>query len=436
MNQLVKPKKGFKFEKWLFGKEIEIPEEWERVTLIEKCESKPKYGANVSAIEKNPELPRYIRITDLNDDGSLRDEEWKSIPEEDAKDYILNENDILFARTGATVGKTFLYQKTHGRCAFAGYLIRFKPEDKKLEPKFLFYWTHSKYYWSWLSSIKTQGVQPNVNAEQYSDMPLLCPPLPEQQKISEIISRVDQLIISTQNVIEQTRLLKRGIMQKLLSKGIGHKKFKKIKWLFGKELEIPDEWNIKKIEEIGEIVSGGTPDSTNKNYWSGEILWAIPTDITKIKSNFIEDTERKITKQGLDNSSAKLLPVGAILITSRATIGECVITLKQISTNQGFQNLICNKNFDNFFIYYLIKYYQNNFLRVSQGTTFLEISKTEIKKILLPVPNSKDEQQKIATILSNIDSQITTQSQYKEKLERLKISLMQKLLTGEVRVKV
>ena len=202
---------------WLFGKEIEIPEEWERSKLIEKCVNKPEYGANTSAIKKDLKLPRYIRITDLNDDGTLRDLEWKSISEEDAKDYILNENDFLFARTGATVGKTFLYQKNNGRCAYAGYLIRFKPDSKNLNPRFLFELTHSKLYWIWLLSIQTWGVQPNVNAEQYSNMPLLLPPLPEQQKIASILSNTDEKIQSYKQYKEKLQRLKKSLMQKLLT---------------------------------------------------------------------------------------------------------------------------------------------------------------------------------------------------------------------------
>ena len=207
----------FKKVKWLFGKEIEIPEEWKYVKLIEKCSGKPEYGAGISAIEKNLKLPRYIRITDLNNDGSLRNSEWKSISEKDSKGYILNEGDILFARTGATVGKTYLHRKNNYKYAFAGYLIRFKPDDQNLDCEFLFNLTHSKFYWSWLTSIQTWGVQPNVNAEQYSNMPILLPPLPEQQKIASILSGVDAYIQKSQEYKEKLDILKRGLMQKLLT---------------------------------------------------------------------------------------------------------------------------------------------------------------------------------------------------------------------------
>ena len=214
-------------------------------------------------------------------------------------------------------------------------------------------------------------------------------------------------------------------------------KFKKVKWLSGKEIKIPEEWEIKKLDEIGKIIGGGTPDSTNKEYWSGNILWATPTDITKLQTNQIENTERKITKQGLDNSSAKLLPKGTILITSRATIGECAIATQPIATNQGFQSIICNdRNFDRMCIFYLIRYHKSKLLRLAYGTTFLEINKSEIKKAIISIPSLLSEQQKIASILSRVDAYIQKNQEYKKKTELLKKGLMQKLLTGQIRVKV
>ena len=207
----------FKKTKWLFGKEIEIPQEWNVTRLIEQCIQKPKYGAGESAIEKDLKLPRYIRITDLNDDGSLRNKEWKSIKENAAKDYLLNYNDILFARTGATVGKSYLYTGEDGRCAFAGYLIKFQPDQTKLNSKFLFHYIHSIYYWKYIKSIQTWGVQPNINAEQYSNLLILLPPIHEQQKIASILSGVDAYIQKNQEYKKKMELLKKGLMQKLLT---------------------------------------------------------------------------------------------------------------------------------------------------------------------------------------------------------------------------
>ena len=125
------------------------------------------------------------------------------------------------------------------------------------------------------------------------------------------------------------------------------------------------------------------------------------------------------------------------MITSRATIGECAIATKPISTNQGFQSIICNdKNFNRTYIFYSIKYHKNELLRLAYGTTFLEINKTEIKKVILPTPSSILEQQKIASILSGVDAHIQKNQEYKEKMQILKKGLMQKLLTGKIRVNI
>lgn len=205
--------------------------------------------------------------------------------------------------------------------------------------------------------------------------------------------------------------------------------YKLVKSSFQKYEEIPEDWDFKKLDEIGEIVGGGTPESNNMEYWNGDVLWAVPTDITKQSSKFIDDTERKISKKGLDESSAKLLPNGTLLITSRATVGECSITTKPISTNQGFQNLICNNENFNEFWYYAIKHHRKRLLRLSYGTTFLEISKNGIKQVSIPTSNSKTEQQKIASVLSNVDYLIESYDKTITQTKSLKTGLMQKLLT-------
>ncbi len=422
MSQILKPKKGYKLVKWLFGKEIEIPKYWVSVKLIEKCDNKPEYGAGVSAIEKNLQLPRYVRITDLNDDGSLRNFEWKSILEEDAKDYILNEGEILFARTGATVGKTYLHQKNNGRCAFAGYLIRFKPNIKNLDPKFLFHLTHSKLYWIWLLSIQTWGVQPNVNAEQYSSMPILLPLLSEQQKIATILSNVYNLITTTQKVIYQTKYLKQGLMQKLLTKGIGHRKFKKVKWLFGEEIEIPEEWKIKKLETLVDILdSERIPiEVSEREKRHGKYPYYGASGIIDYFDDYIFDERLLCLAEDGENLRSKVLPI-AFTIENKTWVNNHAHVLRVKESTEHF----------------FLEYFLNNLslLKYVVSTAIPKLNQKDMRSIQIICPEIL-EQQKISDILSNVDSQIQSQIQYKEKLDRLKKSLMQKLLTGEVRVKV
>lgn len=205
-------------------------------------------------------------------------------------------------------------------------------------------------------------------------------------------------------------------------------KFNKVQSNFRKYEEIPEDWNLKTLNEIGKVSGGGTPDTKEKKYWGGKIRWAIPSDLTNLEKNFIENTERTITQLGLDESSANLFKPGTILLSSRATVGVCKINTVPMATNQGFQNIECNESFDNLYVLYSIQYNKIKLIRYAFGTTFLEISKNNVKKVKLACPEFP-EQQKIASILSNTDDSIQKTTEQLEKTKQLKTGLMQKLLT-------
>ena len=179
--------------------------------------------------------------------------------------------------------------------------------------------------------------------------------------------------------------------------------------------EFCGEWVTKSINDLAVVIGGGTPDTTVKSYWDGEIQWFTPSEIGKNK--YVDSSLRTITEVGLNNSSAKLLPPNTILLSSRATIGECSLSLRECATNQGFQCLVSKKcNVD--FLYYLIQTKKKDLIRKSCGSTFLEISANEVRKIQVSVP-SDVEQQKIAELLSLIDERIATQNKIIEKYESL-----------------
>lgn len=184
----------------------EIPEHWEvkklKYVLIEKL----KYGANEPAIDENLDHPRYIRITDFGNDGMLKRETFKSLPLEKAVDYILNEGDILFARSGATVGKTFQFKNYEGIACFAGYLIKATVNTSLMNSDFLYYFTKSGTYENWKSSIFNQATIQNIGADKYSILELPTPPSQEQQSIVNYIEtetvRIDSKINKAEKLIE------------------------------------------------------------------------------------------------------------------------------------------------------------------------------------------------------------------------------------------
>ena len=192
--------------------------------------------------------------------------------------------------------------------------------------------------------------------------------------------------------------------------------------------EFQGKWNMCKLGDIAIVVGGGTPDTNTSQYWNGKIQWFTPSEIGRNK--YVDNSVRTISEEGLNKSSAKLLPIGTILLSSRATVGECSINKKECTTNQGFQSLIPKENISNEFVYYLIQTKRKDLIRKSCGSTFLEISANEVRKIVISIPTIK-EQDKIANVLSLLDERIATQNKIIEDLKKLKSAIIEKVFNGK-----
>ncbi len=187
----------------------DVPEHWELKKLKYLVKEKLKYGANESAELDDPLLPRYIRITDFGDDGKLRDDTFKSLPQDKAKEYLLGEGDILFARSGATVGKTFQFKSYDGIACFAGYLIKASPDKDKILSDFAYYYTKSNAYDNWKNSIFIQATIQNIGADKYQTLLVTQPSLNEQTEITDYLNRetakIDALMAKVTDAIEKLK---------------------------------------------------------------------------------------------------------------------------------------------------------------------------------------------------------------------------------------
>ena len=182
------------------------------------------------------------------------------------------------------------------------------------------------------------------------------------------------------------------------------------------------------IGQICNIVGGGTPDTNIKEYWNGGIQWFTPSEVGKEK--YVSDSIRTISIDGLKNSSAKLLPPYSILLSSRATVGECSINLRECCTNQGFQSAVPKVDITSTeFLYYRLLTHKREFIKKACGSTFLEISAKQISKLNTFIP-ARSEQEKIADLLSLIDERISIQNKVIEKYESLIKALCQILITS------
>ena len=176
-------------------------------------------------------------------------------------------------------------------------------------------------------------------------------------------------------------------------------------------------WKLVKIGDIGEVVGGGTPSTKCSDYYGGDIPWITPKDLSNFRNRYISRGERMISKLGLENSSARMLPPFSVLFTSRAPIGYIAITKNELCTNQGFKSIIPDpKKCNALFLYYLLKYKKNDIELIANGSTFQEVSGTALKNFEVSIP-PLDEQRKIAGILSALDVKIELNNKINRNLE-------------------
>lgn len=228
----------------------EIPDSWEIARLKYVLDEPMKYGATESGVDYDDSLFRYIRITDITTDGKLKEQGKLSLTYEQAKGYILRDNAILFARSGGTVGKSFIYRSTYGKAAFAGYLISAYANTMKVLPKWILYYTYCNAYWEWINLVFTQATIQNIGADKYSNMPIPVAPLAVQKTVIGFLdtkcAEIDVLTADIQSQIDTLEQYKRSVITETVTKGLNldtEMKESGIEWV-GK---IPTYWNVHPV---------------------------------------------------------------------------------------------------------------------------------------------------------------------------------------------
>lgn len=390
-----------------------------------------------------------VRSTNFNDTGylDLSNVAKRFLVPETFEELKLEENEILIERSGGSenqpVGRvSFITKEVADQgFAYANFIQRISAKPG-IDPKYLFYCLYQMHSagFTQIMQNQTNGIR-NLEYRFFLKQRLPKPKFIEQQKIAAILSSIDNSIKATRTSIEKLDRLKKSLMQNLLTGKIkpdGSWRKKDEFYIDEKLGEVPTEWSIIRLKEVGKFIGGATPDTNDKANWNGSINWLVPSDISKISKaqKYLSQTSQQITDKGYKSSSTILLPVGSLCLSSRATIGDCIITEVELCTNQGFINIV----FDQegialpLYILYWIRFNKDHILRYSAGTTFKEIGRTTFKKIKMLLPK-KEEQLEIITGLNEIDELILEKENKLFSLIKLKKSLMQKLLTGQVRVK-
>lgn len=331
----------------------------------------------------------------------------------------LKANDLLTTRTGYP-GITCVVPDRYDRAQSFTTLIT-RPKSDVVCSEYLCQYINSELGQRFFEQAQIGGAQKNVNAGSLREMPVPLPALSEQRSIVIVLGALDRLVEGLGAALSKKRDLKQAAMHQLLTE-----KRRLVGFSRG--------WRTRRLGDLADILGGSTPSTTNPSFWNGQISWCTPTDVSALQGRkYIRETARTITALGLTTSAADLIPVGSVIMTSRATIGECAINTVPLATNQGFKNFVPRENVSAEFLYYLLQTKKKEFVALCSGSTFLEIGKSQLRAFEVRVPD-KDEQLAIAGALSCMDAEISAVESRLAKAVTLKQAMMQQLLTGRIRL--
>jgi type I restriction enzyme, S subunit len=316
--------------------------------------------------------------------------------------------------------------------------------EGKVNPEFLYYLLNfGMNAYHRLAGGTTFGA---ITRRDIKRVHFVIPPPAEQAAIARILDAVDTAIERTRDAAARALDGKQALIFDLLTgKMRVGKSGDKVETSYVKEFDarhtflrrfgVPAGWEAIQLGKLAKIVGGGTPSREESRYWAkGTIAWATPTDITANNDKYLYATAEYISEVGMLESAATLLPIGTVLFTSRATIGAKAITQIPITTNQGFASFIPHADkITKDYLYYLLDILTPTLIRLGSGTTFLEVSKRDIKRVWCAIP-PLEEQEEIGQILAASDKMIAVLKQKVERLQTLKKSLMHDLLSGQKRV--
>lgn len=352
--------------------------------------------------------------------------------EKEQESYSIRRGDVFVTRTSETsdeLGMSCVALKDYPMATYNGFTKRMRPITNRVFPEYIGYYMRLPSFRGEFRAFSTMTTRASLRNEDLLGLEVELPPIEIQKQIAEILTTYDDLIENNQ---KQIKLLEEAA-QRLYKEWFvdlrfpGHENTKIVDG-------VPEGWQIASIADICDTVGGGTPSTKIQSYYEkGDILWVTPTDITRNFSLALLDTEKKITPEGLKNSSAKMLPAETILMTSRASVGFFGMCKYEVCTNQGFISCIPKRENLQMYLLFNLKSRVEEIRQKAGGSTYLEISKTVFRelKIILPKDEVLAEYQKN---VHDIFDEIYCRTEMIKNLVDMRNRLLPKLMSGEVEV--
>ena len=406
-----------------------IPEDWD-VKKVGDCLIRlPRYGIGAAAVGYSDRLPKYIRITDISETGRFLPKKTVSVDNIFSANYFLSEGDLVVARTGASVGKSYLYRPKDGPLVFAGFLICLSSRNNILLPQHLSNYFKTTSYWNWVKLTSMRSGQPGINGNEFARLLIPLPKITEQSAIATVLSDTDALIEHLEKLIAKKKAIKQGAMQQLLTGK------KRLPGFSGK-------WEVKKLGEICWYQEG--PGVRNYQFTASGVKLLNGTNISNGKV-MLDTTNRYISeKEAFGWYKHFLVDEGDILIASSGvTIDRFHEKVAFASSNNlplcmntSTIRLKVNLKLLDKYLYFFLQsnLFKNQIGKQATGSAQLNFGPSHLKKIDIDFPPSIEEQTAIATILSDMDAEIERLEQKRDKYTMLKNGMMQQLLTGKIRL--
>ncbi|WP_416432776.1 restriction endonuclease subunit S [Lactococcus cremoris] len=290
------------------------------------------------------------------------------------------------------------------------------PNPNKLDSYFIYSRTNELKRYGEVTGAGSTFVE--ISGKQMSKMSIMVPELSEQKKIGSFFEQLDNTIALHQRKLDLLKEQKKGYLQKMFPKNGA--KVPELRFA-----GFADDWEERKLGELSNIVGGGTPSTSNPEYWDGDIDWYAPAEIGE--QSYVSKSKKTITELGLKKSSARILPVGTVLFTSRAGIGNTAILGKEATTNQGFQSIVPDQNkLDSYFIYSRTNELKRYGEVTGAGSTFVEVSGKQMSKMSIMIPELS-EQKKIGSFFKQLDNTIALHQRKLDLLKEQKKGYLQKM---------
>lgn len=397
--------------------------EWKLKDLT--VDGKGSYGIGAPAVPYQEDKLTYLRITDINDDGSLNFSDLKSVDAEDAEKYILKENDIVFARTGNSTGRSYFYEKQHGTFVYAGFLIKFSLDPNKVNPRILKYYTHSKPYFDWVNSFDTGATRGNINAKTYGDMEIELPSRKVQDKIVSILSSLDRKIELNNKINADLEEMAQAIFKNWF---VDFEPFKDGKFVDSELGMIPEGWKVGRLTEIASYMNGLAmqkfPPENNED--------SLPVlKIKELGQGFCgTDSDRcscNIKDECKIHNGDVIFSWSGTLLVDVWCGGDCGL-------NQHLFK-VTSKEYPKWFYYYWTKHHLQEFIHIAKdkAVTMGHIKRGHLEEALVAIPDN-DSMEKAHELFEPILSKMISLRLENSRLSLLRDTLLPRLMSGELEV--